>query len=161
MGRTFFAFGAGYYFKIEVGVGGQIIGDGNDPLCNNKSGTGIPFSNYGGFSGNTLNWTPQNGFSGTMKFLENVSLTKPKLAINNSQAGIFDVTLELPSCLICSANDVSGAEYFASLAGYCFKIELIDNVGQLIGDKNDPTCVTKSGTGIPLSNFDGFSGNTA
>ena len=178
-GKIFFASGAGFCFKIIVDVGGQIIGDKNDPHCNNKSGTGIPFSNYDRFIGKTLIWTPQSGFFGTMNFLENTSLTEPKLAINSFQpAQTFYVTLELPSCLMtespspvpssimpsstfCSADDVSGAKYFASIAEHCFKIELVDNVGQLIGDKNDPTCATKSGTGIPSSNFDGFNGNTA
>jgi hypothetical protein len=176
-GKIFFASGGGFCFKIVVGVGGQIIGDNNDPTCENKSGTGIPFSNFDGFTGNTLNWKPQSGFSGTMKFLEKTVLTEPKLAINSLQAGVFDVTLELPSCLMteppspvpsimpssifCSADDVSGAEYFANIAGHCFKIELIDNVGKLIGDRDDPNCETKSGTGIPFSNFDGFNGNMA
>jgi hypothetical protein len=176
-GKTFFAFGGGFCFKIVVGVGGQIIGDKNDPECNNKSGTGIPLSNFSGFSGSTSIWTPQSGFSGTMNFLEKTILTEPKLAINNLHAGVFDVTLELPSCLMteppstvpssmpsstfCSVDDVSEAEYFASIAGHCFKIELTDNVGQLIGDRDDPTCTAKSGTGIPFSKFDGFNGNTA
>ena len=162
IGMILFVSGAGYCFKIDVDVGGQIIGDQNDSQCNNKSGTGIPFSNFDGFTGNTLNWAPQNGYSGTMTFLEKTSLTEPELAINNNvQAGIFDVTIELPSCLMtCSADDVSGAEYFASIAGYCFKIELIDNVGVLIGDDADPTCAIKSGTGITFSTFDGFDGDT-
>ena len=181
-GKTLFASGAGYCFKIEVGVDGQIIGDKSDAECNNKSGNGIRFSNYHGFTtGNILTWTPQNGFSGTMIFLENISLTEPKLVINSLQAGIFDVTIEVPSCLMtdpapsllptvtpttfpsstfCSADDVSGAEYFSSIAGYCFKIELIDNVGKLIGDDADPTCAIKSGTGITFSTFDGFDGDT-
>ena len=183
VGNIFFASGGGYCFKIAIGTGGHIIGDRNDPQCHYQSGTGIHFSNYDGFNGNTLNWTSQNGFSGTMDFLENISLSKPKLVINSFQetSGIFYVTLELPSCQttdspslmpsllptlepsssFCSAEDVSGFTFFTSFAGYCFKIELINNVGQLIGDQTDPTCVTMSGTGIPFSNFYGFSGNTA
>lgn len=67
------------------------------------------------------------------------------------------------SSTLCSADEVSGAEFLASFVGYCFKIELIDHVGKLIGDQTaDPTCATKSGTGTPaVSNFNGFDKNTA
>ena len=100
IGKTLFVYGAGYCFKIVLDVGGQIVGDSNDLECSNKSGTGIPFSNYGGFTGNTLIWTQNtsSGFFGTMNFLEKTYLINPKLLINSFQAGKFDVTLELPTC---------------------------------------------------------------
>ena len=55
-GKTCFASGSDYCFQLVTDVvSGQIIGDGDDPQCHNKSGTGIPFSNYGGFAtANTL-----------------------------------------------------------------------------------------------------------
>ena len=185
IGRVFFASAANNCFKIEVGVGGSLIGDNTDPFCNVKSGTGVTFSSYNGFSGGTLNWAPVAGFSGTMDFFENTSLSEPKLVLDsfNPNTLVFDVTLELPSCeppitptpsmavsappsaapslgpLFCTAEQVSGNTFFAPFVGICFMIQLIPNAF-LVGDNNDATCALMSGLGIPFSIFQGFLPNT-
>lgn len=70
-------------------------------------------------------------------------------------------TVHPSSNLFCSAKDTTRLILFASIAGYCFKIELIDNDEKLIGDHAHPTYATKSGTGVLFSNLGDFSGNTA
>ena len=70
-----------------------------DSTCAIKSGTGIPFSNFDGFNGDTAVWsTGPTGFSGTMNFLRDPSVTVPTLINNGLNGQVFDVTLALPSC---------------------------------------------------------------
>ena len=165
IGRVFFVPYAGNCLRIEVGTGGAIIGDATDPLCNVKSGTGVTFSNYDGFSGMSSNWKVGTaGFSGTMDFMEKPNLDKPTLKIKtiDPSSKRFDVTIELPSCKpppYCTAEQVAGSTFYAPLVGICFMIPLTPSA-LLVGDNNDATCANKSGSGIAFSVFQGFLPNT-
>ena len=93
-----------YYAEIFVSYGGtcffidflrdQLRGDPSDSDCSVKSKMGTKFSNFDSFNGNSAKFSADGpaGYSGTMDFLLDESVTKETLEINSFSENIFDVT---------------------------------------------------------------------
>ena len=89
----FFVRNEGICFFIDL-LNDEIRGDPSDSDCSVKSKMGTKFSNFDSFNGNSAKFSADGpaGYSGTMDFLLDESVTKNTLRLNSFSENVFDVT---------------------------------------------------------------------
>ena len=136
----------GYCIKFELFPGGEIVLDATDQSCSNEVHTpSLVVSKFDKIVDNRVTFVKAgpSGYSGTLDFKEDSTVTEPSLVPRKLENQEFILGVNVPSC---NQGPIYPVYYekvpqtmFLPVGGRCYRVELFES-GSIAVDTTDSTC---------------------